>query len=220
VVNQSFGDHSSTINCYFSDKLIVSNNTLSYLSVGAQDQYVVSNNNFSTSNAWGIEPRAGSANGVIANNTFDVATYAISTLSSTSGYLLVGNELNGATLTGPTAVLDTPRVGNSDGVVSAAEIFQGDYAFVSVPSGVTTTIADLTNTTRAGIVTVTDGGTRVGSYALYGNFTDGSNNTSYLTNVQNSGQFSSALTLSGQLIQFTHTYGTTRNLRVNLGVFA
>ena len=220
VVNQSFGDHPSTINCYHSDKLVVSNNTLSYLAVGAQDQYVVSGNNFSTTNAWGIEPRSGSANGVIASNTFDVATYAISTSASTTGYILVGNELNGATLTGPTAVFDVPRVGNSDGVVSAAQIFQGDYAFVNVPSGVTTTIADLTDTTRAGIVTVTDGGTRIGSFALYGNFTDGSNNTTYLTNVKDSGHHSSALTLSGQLLQFTHTFGSARNLRVNLGVFA
>lgn len=214
-VDKSIGNHSSKINSYFFDKVVVANNTLSELEIASQESYTVDGNAFETASTYAVLPRTGS-NGIISNNNFDVGTYAVNTSSTTTEFLLVGNELNGSSLTGPSANLDVVRVGNSDNIVRASVLLEGDYSIISIPTATATTVADLTDTSNAGMIVVTDGGTRAGSYALYGNFTDGTNNTSYLTNVQDSGQHGSALTLVGQTIKFTHTFGSTRNFKVNV----
>lgn len=217
IMDTSVGDHGCQLLTYYSDKTTVSNNALKYLRIAAQDGFTVDGNTFVTTNSYGIEPVSGTANGVISNNTFDVGTYAISTASTTTGFSLVGNELNGATLTGPSANLDIVRVGNTDNIVNAQRRYEGDYSIISIDTATTTTVFNLSDTDKIGMIVVHDtAGTRIGSYALFGNFYDGSTNSSFLTNVQDSGVSGSALTLSGNLIQFTHTYGSTRNVSVNV----
>ena len=217
IMDRSVGNHPCQLLTYYSDKTTISNNALTYLRIGAQDGFVVDGNTFVTSNSYGIEPISGTANGVISNNTFDVGTYAISTASTTTGFSLVGNELNGATLTGPSANLDIVRVGNTDNIVNASRRYEGDYSIIPIDTATTTTVFDLSNTDKIGMIVVNDpAGTKIGSYALFGNFYDGSTNNSFLTNVQDSGASGSALTLSGNLIQFTHAFGTTRNIFVNV----
>ena len=125
--------------------------------------------------------------------------------------------ITGATLTGPSANLDIVRVGNTDNIVNASRRYEGDYSIIPIDTATTTTVFDLSNTDKIGMIVVNDpAGTKIGSYALFGNFYDGSTNNSFLTNVQDSGASGSALTLSGNLIQFTHAFGTTRNIFVNV----
>jgi hypothetical protein len=216
TVDSSVGNHRSGFNARRSARLVFTGNEVEVLGCAASEGFVVDGNVFKTTATHAVTPQTGTANGVISNNVFDVATAAVSTSSTSTGYTLIGNETNGKPITGPAVNLPTVRVGNSDNVVTASSRFEGDLTQFTIPTATPTTVFDLTNTGMSGMIVVTEGGSKIGSYAMFGNFTDGVNNSSFLTNVQNSGVSGSALTLSGNLIQFAHTFGSSRYPTVNV----
>jgi hypothetical protein len=87
-----------------------------------------------------------------------------------------------------------------------------------VATATATTILDMTDVKQQGMIFVVDsGGTRIGACGRFANYSAGVGlNTPILELVSNSGQNGSSLTLSGNNIQFTHTFGSTRTMRISL----
>ncbi len=88
-----------------------------------------------------------------------------------------------------------------------------------IATGTATTILDMTGVKQQGMIFVVDsGGTRIGACGRFANYFS-SSDTPILDLVSNSGHNGSALTLSGNAIQFAHTFGSTRTMRISIVQF-
>ena len=113
------------------------------------------------------------------------------------------------TIAGESTITATTKVIGTTGVYSTKTTY-------SAASGATVTVLNMASKKINGIITVYDaGGTRIGSSGQFANYWDnGANNAPVLWSVQNSGVHGSALTLAGNTVQFTHTFGSTRTLTI------
>jgi hypothetical protein len=138
--------------------------------------------------------RIHSSSGVSIGNTTDPGATNLSVTGTIAG---------ASTITATTKVIGTTGVYSTKTTYSAA-------------SGATVTVLDMASKKINGIITVFDaGGTRIGSSGQFANYWDnGANNAPVLWSVQNSGFSGSALTLTGNTVQFTHTFGSTRTLTI------
>ena len=156
----------------------------------------------------------------ISSNHFKAATYAIWTTSKNDNLTIANNTLgSGVTLFNASLDTSTTVTGNTGGLILASELLSSQTS-TSFASGSAQTVLDLSGKNTAGHIAVMDpAGTRVGSFAMFGSFYDGSTTTPFLTNVQDSGLSGSALTLSGNNIQFAHSFGSTRTLTINIAYY-
>lgn len=156
----------------------------------------------------------------ISSNHFKDATYAIWTTSKNDNLTIANNTLgSGVTLFNASLDTSTTVTGNTGGLILASELLSSQTT-ASFSSGSAQTVLDLSGKNTAGHIAVIDpAGTRVGSFAMFGSFYDGSTTTPFLTNVQDSGLSGSALTLSGNNIQFAHSFGSTRTLTINIAYY-
>ena len=156
----------------------------------------------------------------ISSNHFKAATYAIWTTSKNDNLTIANNTLgSGVTLFNAALASSTTVTGNTGGLILASELLSSQTT-ASFASGSAQTVLDLSGKDTAGHIAVIDpAGTRIGSFAMFGSFYDGSTTTPFLTNVQDSGISGSALTLSGNNIQFAHTFGSARTLTINVAYY-
>lgn len=134
-----------------------------------------------------------------------------------------GLSLGNTTDPGATNLSVTGTIASSSSITATTKVIgtTGVYSTTSTysaASGSTITVLSMANKKIAGIITVYDaGGTRIGASGSFANYWDtGANNASVLWSVQNSGISGSALTLSGNDVQFTHTFGSTRTLTITI----
>lgn len=102
------------------------------------------------------------------------------------------------------------------GILTTSRFTQG------IATGTATTILDMTDVKQQGLIFVVDsGGTRIGACGRFANYlsSTGAGNTPVLDIISNSGHSGSALTLSGNAIQFAHTFGSTRTMRISIVKF-
>jgi hypothetical protein len=161
--------------------------------------------------------RTGSGTGDLIFSTRTAGTVTEKTRIFASGGVSIGNTTDpGATnlsvtgaIAGGSTITATTKVIGTTGVYSTKTTY-------SAASGATVTVLNMANTKMNGIITVFDaGGTRIGSSGQFANYWDnGANNAPVLWSVQNSGFSGSALTLTGNTVQFTHTFGSTRTLTI------
>jgi hypothetical protein len=156
----------------------------------------------------------------ISSNHFKDATYAIWTTSKNDNLTIANNTLgSGVTLFNAALASSTTVTGNTGGLILASELLSSQTT-ASFASGSAQTVLDLSGKDTAGHIAVIDpAGTRIGSFAMFGSFYDGTTTTPFLTNVQDSGISGSALTLSGNNIQFAHTFGSARTLTINVAYY-
>ena len=156
----------------------------------------------------------------ISSNHFKAATYAIWTTSKNDNLTIANNTLgSGVTLFNAALASSTTVTGNTGGLILASELLSSQTT-ASFSSGSAQTVLDLSGKNTAGHIAVIDpAGTRIGSFAMFGSFYDGTTTTPFLTNVQDSGISGSALTLSGNNIQFAHTFGSARTLTINVAYY-
>lgn len=217
----SVGTLLSNWNVYFSDRTVFNNNDISYLRYSGSSTNI-EGNTFTTTNSYCLQPRADSGQSVILGNTVQSAgSYFIDTTLKSTEMFIGFNNTKGLPISSPNTNLAVPRAGNSDGVVKAPTRYEGVLTTLSIASGAApVTVFNMLNTNFIGIITVRDYGTRTGSAGNFANFSDGTNNSNHLYNVQNSPLAGSALTISGSQIQFAHTFGSTRQFSINVVSFA
>lgn len=207
---------------YDTSTVVFDGNDTRGIQIGADNANIVSNTFDNPINIGGVDAgirmlsSVGTA--IISSNHFKGSAYAVDTthvndnLVVSNNTLESGVELYNIALGSASTTLGTPSkyMIIPKGVVSST-------SDVSIPDSTATTVLDLTGKDSAGLIAVIDPfGSRLGSFAMFGSFYDGTNTTAFLTNVQNSGHNNSALTLVGNEIKFSHTFGFSRNLTVNI----
>jgi len=215
--------------CYILDTehITISGNHLHRLNPEATQELTITGNTFSRPSlgSYGVQAYASAGKINITGNSFENFTNAIETTNQSTNYLVSGNsQTNCTNFFGPNTPSSSDIGVNEDeqmvvngNIIATGAIRSGSF-LVSVPNtGVATTILDLTDTPRMGLICVRDvsSSVRIGAMGLFANYFDGLNNSSTLSSVQNSPINSSALTLSGQNLQFAHTWPNgTRNVSV------
>ena len=155
----------------------------------------------------------------ISSNHFKDATYVIDSSATLPTLHIANNSLDNVALNNPSNTLPaaTLLTNNTGGQIVAPNSVVSSTTKLTITSSTATTVLDLTGKNSAGMIAVMDEqGTRMGSFGMFGSFYDGTNTTSFLTNVQNSGLSGSALTITGNTIQFYHTFAPNREVTINV----
>ena len=155
----------------------------------------------------------------ISSNHFKDATYVIDSSATLPTLHIANNSLDNVALNDPSNTLPaaTLLTNNTGGQIVAPNSVVSSTTKLTITSSTATTVLDLTGKNSAGMIAVMDEqGTRMGSFGMFGSFYDGTNTTSFLTNVQNSGLSGSALTITGNTIQFYHTFAPNREVTINV----
>jgi hypothetical protein len=155
----------------------------------------------------------------ISSNHFKDATYVIDSSGTLPTLHIANNSLDNVALNNPSNTLPaaTLLTNNTGGQIVAPNSVVSSTTKLTITSSTATTVLDLTGKNSAGMIAVMDEqGTRMGSFGMFGSFYDGTNTTSFLTNVQNSGLSGSALTITGNTIQFYHTFAPNREVTINV----
>jgi hypothetical protein len=155
----------------------------------------------------------------ISSNHFKDATYVIDSSGTLPTLHIANNSLDNVALhnSGNTLPAATLLTNNTGGQIVAPTHVVSSSTKLTITSSTDTTVLDLANKNSAGLIAVIDEqGTRMGSFGMFGSFYDGTNTTSFLTNVQDSGLSGSALTITGNTIQFYHTFTPNREVTINV----
>ena len=155
----------------------------------------------------------------ISSNHFKDATYVIDSSGTLPTLHIANNSLDNVALhnSGNTLPAATLLTNNTGGQIVAPTHVVSSSTKLTITSSTATTVLDLANKNSAGLIAVIDEqGTRMGSFGMFGSFYDGTNTTSFLTNVQDSGLSGSALTITGNTIQFYHTFAPNREVTINV----
>jgi hypothetical protein len=202
----------------------ISGNSMKQLLV-ASEVASVTGNTF-TSGLIGVRAYSAVTAISITGNVFaNLTTACIDTSLKSSGYLITGNSFENcaAFLQGP--VTSSFIANNSDGDTTALNLIGTNSVYsevteVSVPDSTPTTVLNIGGKKKSGMIFIHDrGNTRIGSFGSFANYFSNSVDNPALFAVTNSGFNSSALTLSGSDIQFTHAFGATRTVKCTVIYF-